>query len=96
MAYRRRWPSHAVLCSLDLRSFRRWLWIDHWFCSNAEQARALMSRETVVVAQPDRISGGIGSSAARHRADCGLEDRMIGKPRTSAPPSAFTSPLALR
>jgi hypothetical protein len=38
---------------------------DHRIGSNAEQATASVPTEAVVVAQPARISSGIGSSAAR-------------------------------
>src|SRR5579883_361420 len=57
--------AHAALCSLACRIVSSVSFFDHRIGSNAEQATALVPTEAVVVAQPARISSGIGSSAAR-------------------------------
>jgi hypothetical protein len=57
--------AHAALCSFACRIVSSVSLFDHRIGSNAEQTTASVPTEAVVVAQPARISSGIGSSAAR-------------------------------
>jgi hypothetical protein len=57
--------AHAALCALACRIVSSVSFFDHRTGSKAEQATALVPTEAVVVAQPGRISSGIGSIATR-------------------------------
>jgi hypothetical protein len=57
--------AHAALCSFTCRIVSSVSRDDHRIGSNAEQATVSVPTEAVVVAQPARISSGIGSNAAR-------------------------------
>jgi hypothetical protein len=72
----------AALCRLTCRMVSSVFFFDHRIGSKAEQATSSVPTEAVVVAQPARVSSGIGSSAARiarlvneiERIDCGLRE----------------------
>jgi len=65
------------------------------FGSNAEQATASVPTEAVVVAQPARISSGIGNSAARVARLADEIERMSGGLREGfGPAGAFRLPIA--
>ncbi len=87
--------SHAALCSFAWRIVSSVSRDDHRIGSNAVQATASVPPEAVVVAQPGRISSGIGSSAARIARFANEIERMGGGLREGFGPAGILRlPLA--